>query len=151
MAPWRDNIIGSDDEIRRLLEEIKTIAVIGIKTEKDSYKPAFTVPEFMLNAGYDIFPVPVYYPEVTHILGRLVYRKLADIPAAIDMVNVFRRPSDIPAHIDDILAKRPKAVWFQLGIRNDDAAETLARSGIKVVQDMCLMVEYGRLKMKNRR
>jgi predicted CoA-binding protein len=85
--------------------------------------------------------VPVYYPEVTHILDVPVVRRLADIPGEIDMVNVFRRAKDIPAHVDDILAKRPKSVWLQLGIRNDEVAERLAREGIDVVQDRCLMVD----------
>ena len=87
-------------------------------------------------------PVPVYYPEATHILGLKVYRRLADIPGELDMVDVFRRAQDIPPHLEDILAKRPRSVWFQSGIRNDAAAERLARAGIKVVQDRCLMVEH---------
>jgi predicted CoA-binding protein len=87
----------------------------------------------------------VYYPEATEILGEKVYRKVADIPGEIDMVNVFRRPNDIPPHVDDIIAKHPKAVWFQAGIRNDAAAERLARAGIDVVQDRCLMVELRRI------
>ncbi len=98
----------------------------------------------MAGAGYEIIPVPVYYPEVTEILGKPVFRKLADIGRPIDMVNVFRRPGDIPPHVDDILAAKPKSVWFQLGIRNDEAAQRLAEAGIKVVQDRCLMVEEGR-------
>jgi len=88
-------------------------------------------------------PVPVYYPEITEILGEKVYRTLAAIPGEIDMVDVFRRARDIEAHVDDILAKRPAAVWFQLGIRNDAVAERLAREGIDVVQDRCLLVELG--------
>jgi predicted CoA-binding protein len=96
----------------------------------------------MQRAGYKIIPVPVYYPEVTEILGEKVYRKLADVPDEIDMLNVFRRTGDIPPHVDDILAKRPRAVWLQLGIRNDEVAETLAKEGIKIVQDLCLMVEH---------
>jgi predicted CoA-binding protein len=71
-----------------------------------------------------------------------VYRRLIDIPGAIDLVDVFRRSHDINGHVEDILAKRPKAVWFQSGIRNGEVAETLARAGIKVVQDRCLMVEH---------
>ena len=63
------------------------------------------------------------------------------LPGAVDMVNVFRRPHRVPDHIDDILAKKPKSVWMQLGIRNDEAAERFARAGISVVQDRCLMVE----------
>ena len=92
-----------------------------------------------------MIPVPVYYPDVTEILGKPVVRKLADIGRPVDMVNVFRRPTDIPPHLDDILAAKPKSVWFQLGIRNDEAALKLAEAGIKVVQDRCLMVEEGRL------
>jgi predicted CoA-binding protein len=92
--------------------------------------------------------VPVYYPEVTEILGAPVFRRIADIPGDVDMVNVFRRPKDIPAHVDDIIAKRPKSVWFQMGIRNEEAAERLARAGIDVVQDRCLMVELQRLPAK---
>ena len=79
------------------------------------------------------------------MLGQKVYRKLVDIPGEIDMVNVFRRPNDIPPHVDDIIAKKPKSVWFQLGIRNDEAAEQLARAGIDVVQDHCLLVELQRI------
>jgi uncharacterized protein len=85
--------------------------------------------------------VPVYYPDATEILDRPVFRKLADIPGPVDMVNVFRRPGDIPPHVDDILAKRPKAVWMQSGISHPQVAERLAREGIEVVQDRCLMVE----------
>jgi predicted CoA-binding protein len=77
--------------------------------------------------------------------GEKVYRKLTDIPGDIDMVNVFRRPGDIPQHVDDILTKKPRSVWFQLGIRNDEAAERLARAGIDVVQDHCLLVELRRI------
>jgi len=145
---WQDNIVTSSEEITRLLQGTKTIAVLGIKPESHAHQPAFYVPKYMDNAGYEIIPVPGYYPEVTHILGKPVYRKLADIPGDVDMVNVFRRSNDIPPHIDDILAKRPKSVWFQLGIRNDEVAETLAREGIKVVQDLCLMVEHRYLPVK---
>ena len=89
-------------------------------------------------------PVPVYYPEVKEILGKKVYRRLQDIPGDIDLVDVFRRPTDLEQHLEDILDKKPKAVWFQLGIRNDAVAEKLAAAGIDVVQDKCLMVEHRR-------
>lgn len=137
---WQKNILESDAEIRELLKNTKRIAVIGIKME--SYQPAFYVPNYMKNAGYEIVPVPVYYPEANEILGEKVYRNLVDIPQEIDLVNVFRRSNDVPKHAEDILAKKPKAVWLQSGIRNDEVAEVLAKSGIKVVQDLCLMVEH---------
>jgi predicted CoA-binding protein len=142
---WKTNIISDDAGMKALLRSTRTIAVLGIKTEAHSGQPAFYVPQYMKNAGFDVIPVPVYYPEVTRILGRDVYRKVADIQDEVDMVNVFRRSEDVPPHVDDILAKNPKSAWLQLGIRNDEAAERLARAGIKVVQNRCLMVEHRRL------
>ena len=139
---WQHNLITDNERIRELLVEAKTIAVLGIKTEAQVGQPAFYVPQYMHNAGFKIIPVPVYYPEVTQILGQKVYRKLADIPFEVDMVNVFRRPQDIPPHLEDILAKRPRSVWMQLGISHDAVAEELAKAGIKVVQDRCLMVDH---------
>ena len=136
------NILTTDDEIRELLQNTKTIAVLGIKPETHASQPAFYVPKYMADAGYEIIPVPVYYPEVTDILGKTVYRDLKDIPGEIDLLNVFRRSEDIPKHTIEILEKKPKAVWFQLGIRNDEVAGRLAEAGIKVVQDLCLMVEH---------
>ena len=146
MADWQSNLITDSNGIREVLRETKVIAVLGIKPESHGGQAAFYVPAHMAAAGYEIIPVPVYYPEVTEILGKPVFRKLADIGRPIDMVNVFRRPGDIPPHVDDILAAKPKSVWFQLGIRNDEAAQRLAEAGIKVVQDRCLMVEEGRLR-----
>lgn len=139
---WRDNIVETDAGLRELLAETHRVAVLGIKTEAQSFQPAFYVPQYMASAGFDVIPVPVYYPEATRILGREVYRKLSDVPGQIDMVNVFRRSQDVPPHLEDILAARPKSVWLQSGIRNDTVAEQLARAGIKVVQDRCLMVEH---------
>ena len=142
---WRDNIIDNSDGIRDLLSQTKTIAVLGIKTEAQANQPAFYVPRYMQQTGSRIIPVPVYYPDVTEILGEKIYRKLTDIPEEVDMVNVFRRPQDIPPHLDDILAKKPKSVWMQLGISHDEVAEQLAKAGIKVVEDRCLMVDHRRL------
>ena len=137
-----ENILTSVKSIADVIRNTKTIAVLGIKPESHASQPAFYVSKYMQDAGYEIIPVPVYFPDVTEILGKKVYRTLADIPHEVDMVNVFRRSQDIPPHVDDIIAKRPKSVWFQLGIVNDDAAERLAETGIKVVQDKCLMVEH---------
>ena len=132
---WQDNLVTTTEQIRDLINQTKRIAVLGIKTDAQADQPSVYVPQYMQRAGFKIIPVPVYYPETTEILAEKVYRKLTDIPGAIDMVDVFRRPSDITGHIDDILAKQPKSVWFQSGIRNDQAAEIFAKAGIKVVQD----------------
>lgn len=136
---WRTHLIDDDEGIRRVIRETRRIAVLGIKI--DPNQPAHFVPEYALQAGFEIVPVPVYYPEVTEILGLPVYRTLSAVPGDIDMVNVFRRSRDVLAHVDDIIAKKPKSVWMQLGIRNNVAAERFARAGIDVVQDRCLMVE----------
>ena len=140
---WREHLLDRPEQIKQLLESTHRIAVLGIKPDPD--QPAYYVPEYAQRAGYEIVPVPVYYKDLTEMHGEKVYRKLADIPGAIDMVNVFRRPVDIPQHVDDMIAKKPKSVWFQLGIRNDEAAERLARAGIDVVQDHCLLVELRRI------
>ena len=137
---WRAHLIDDDTGIALLLARTHRIAVLGIKTA-DTGQPAYYVAHYAQRAGYDVVPVPVYYPEVTEILGQPVFRTVAAVAPPVDMVNVFRRPLDIPAHVDDILAARPTSVWFQLGIRNDAAAERLARAGIDVVQDRCLLVE----------
>lgn len=139
---WQENIITRSADIRSLLNETRTIAVVGIKTDAQAGQPAFYVPSYLQTAGFQIIPVPVYYPNATQILGQQVYRRLIDIPIDVDLVNVFRRSQDVPPHLEDILAKMPKAVWLQSGIRNDTAAETLAKAGIKVVQDRCIMVDH---------
>jgi predicted CoA-binding protein len=137
---WRSHLIENHAAIVRLLERTRRIAVLGIKTAETN-QPAYYVPLYAQNAGYEVIPVPVYYPEITEILGQPVHRTVSSIAPPVDMVNVFRRPKDIPAHVDDIIAARPASVWFQLGIRHDEAAERLARAGIDVVQDRCLLVE----------
>src|ERR1044071_7179448 len=88
---WRENLIENSAGIRDLIANSRRIAVLGIKTEKQNFQPAFYVPEYLARAGYDVIPVPVYYPDVTEILGRRVYRRLMDISGEIDLVDVFRR------------------------------------------------------------
>jgi predicted CoA-binding protein len=139
---WKENLIDSPSDMRDLIRKTQRIAVLGIKTEAQADQPAFYVPKYLVTAGFEVIPVPVYYPEVIEILGKRVYRRVTEIPGNIDLVDVFRRSQDIDGHVEEILAKMPTAVWFQSGIRNDAAAETLAKAGIKVVQDRCLMVEH---------
>jgi uncharacterized protein len=145
---WKENLIQSPAAIRELILQSRRIAVLGIKTDTQADQPAFYVPKYLVAAGFELIPVPVYYPEVTAILGQPVYRRLMEVPGDIDLVDVFRRSQDIAGHLEDILAKRPTTVWFQSGIRNDAVAETLAKAGIKVVQDRCLMVEHRRVAKK---
>lgn len=132
---WHDNLLSSAEQIRDLILATKRIAVLGIKTDAQADQPSVYVPLYLQKAGFEIIPVPVYYPDETVILGQKVYRRLSDIPGEIDMVDVFRRPPDIDGHVIEILAAKPKSVWFQSGIHNDKAAEIFAQAGIKVVQD----------------
>lgn len=137
------NVISEDEaRVAELVRSARRVAVLGIKTEAQSDQPAFYVPKTLHDGGVEIVPVPVYYPEATEILGARVYRRVADVPGAVDIVDVFRRSRDIATHVDDILAKKPRAVWLQSGIRDDAAAETWAQAGILVVQARCLMVDW---------
>lgn len=147
---WQENLIVDSAGINDLLARTKRVAVLGMRPESHSYKPAFYVPQYLIGAGLEVIPVPVHHPEATYILNRKVYHKLTDIPGEVDLVNVFRRAEDINGHLEDILAKKPFAVWFQSGIRNDAAAEKLARAGIKVVQDRCLMIDHRRTQVPRR-
>ena len=128
-----------------LLARSKRIAVLGIKTLEQKDQPAYYVPEYLVRAGFEVIPVPVYYPDMASVLGEPAYRSLREVPVPIDIVQLFRRPADIPPHLDDILAVHPKLVWMQLGIRHDAVAETLAKAGIDVVQDHCMLVELRKM------
>ena len=99
MGEWTDNLVTARDAIAAIVRDCRRIAVLGMKTEAQRGEPAFYVPEYMARAGYDIVPVPVYYPDVKQILGRPVYRTVAAVPPPVDMVNVFRRSRDIPPKI----------------------------------------------------
>lgn len=146
MTEWRENLVEDGRRIGEILRQARRVAVVGIKTEAQGAQPAFWVPAYLQRAGYEIVPVPVYYPEVKEILGRPVYRSLAAIPDPVDLVILFRRSSDVPPHVDDILAARPRAVWMQSGIRHAEAAQRLAEAGIQVVQNRCAMVEHRQLR-----
>jgi predicted CoA-binding protein len=139
---WQENLIESREQIGSLLARTRRIAVLGMEKDENPDRPAYYVPKYMMAVGFEIVPVPVKYPGLEQVAGLKAYPSVSAIPGEVDLVNVFRRPADIPKHVDDILAKKPKAVWFQLGIRNDEAAEKFARAGIQVVQDRCLMVDH---------
>src|SRR2546421_274748 len=129
MEDWRRNLIEDDeDRLLGLLRSARRVAVLGIKTDAARGQPAYYVPQALQQMGLEIVPVPVYYPEAREILGQKVYRRVADVPGEIDIVDVFRRSQDVAAHLPDLLAKKPKAVWLQSGIR-DDRAQLLQRGG----------------------
>jgi uncharacterized protein len=138
-------IIDDGPGLKRLLENTRRIAVLGMKTEAQGGQAAFYVPEYMKDAGFEIIPVPVYFPEVTQILGLPVYRTLAAVPQPVDMVNVFRRSQDVAPHLADILAAKPKSVWMQQGVADHAVAKELVAQGIDVVMNRCLMIDHQQL------
>jgi predicted CoA-binding protein len=143
-SPWSANLVDDDDGLARILREARTVAVLGAKAQPS--QPAYYVPAYLAREGYQVLPVN---PMLTgaEILGTTVVATLAELPGPVDVIDVFRRPEYLPDHATEILALpwRPAVVWFQLGIRNDAAAERLARAGIRVVQDRCMMPEHRRL------
>lgn len=133
-----------DDHIRRILKDVKTIALLG--ASPNPARPSHGVMNFLLSKGYTVFPVNPGQ-EGKEILGQHVYAKLADIPEAIDMVDVFRAAEFLPAVVEEVilLSPRPKVIWGQLSVRHDDAAAKAEAYGIEVVMDRCPAIEYPRL------
>lgn len=133
-----------DDYIGRVLKDVKAIAVLG--ASPNPARPSHGVMKFLLSKGYSVFPVNPGQ-EGKEILGQLVYAKLADIPDAIDMVDVFRAPENLPAVVDEVIlmSPRPKVIWGQLSVRHDDAAAKAEAYGIEMIMDRCPAIEYPRL------
>src|SRR5690349_4898103 len=134
----------NDARLREILTGSPTVAVLGIHREPE--KAAFYVPEYLRDEGYRVIGVNPRFANET-ILGEPVRAKLTEIQEPIDIVDVFRRPDAIPDHVADILAMppRPRFVWFQLGIKNDDAARQLEDAGITVIQNRCTLADHQRL------
>jgi len=129
-----------DAFIYRVLSESKTIAVVGLspKPERDSYRVA----SYLLQHGYDIVPV---HPRASEVLGRKAYRDVASIGVPVDIVNVFRRSDQVLPIVLAALDLRPRVIWLQLGIVNQDAARLAEERGIPFIQDRCIMLEHKRL------
>ena len=144
MVDWRANLVTDDDGLRAILRRASIVAVLGAKAA--AHEAAHYVPAYLKASGYRIRPVnPKFAGQIVH--GVRVVATLADLDEPADVIEIFRRPEYLPGHAREIVALpwRPHAVWFQLGIRNDAAAEALARAGIRVVQDRCMMPEHRRL------
>jgi len=134
----------NDARLREILTGSPTVAVLGIHREPE--KAAFYVPEYLHDEGYRVIGVNPEFVNET-IFGEKVRATLSEINEPIDIVDVFRRPEVIPSHVGDILAMtpRPRVVWFQLGIKNEEAAKQLEEAGIVVVQNRCTLADHQRL------
>ena len=135
--------IQQEDEVKAVLAKAKTIAVLGAHPSES--RPACYVPAYLHKAGYRILPVnPRFVGQP--LFGEIVRARLNDIQEAVDIVDVFRRSEDVADHLDEILlmSPRPKLIWLQLGIKNDDAAARLVAEGIDVIQDRCALADHRR-------
>lgn len=132
----------SDDDIAALLRDTRTIAMIGASDRPD--RPSYDVAGFLVAHGYRVIPVN---PQITgdHLHGEFVWRELSQIGDPIDLVDIFRRSADAGAAVDQAIAAGAKAVWLQLGVRDDAAVARAEAAGLKVVQDRCPKIEIRRL------
>jgi uncharacterized protein len=133
-----------DSYIRGILNTVKTIAMVGVSA--NTSRPSYFAFKYLLERGYHMIPVnPALGGQ--ELLGRKVYAQLSDIPEPVDMVDIFRAPRHAVAIVEEALAlsPRPRVIWMQLGIRNDEAAKLAEANGLKVVMNRCPKIEYGRL------
>jgi uncharacterized protein len=133
-----------DAYIGGILNSVKTIAIVGASA--NDVRPSFFVLKYLLNKGFDVYPVNPSQAG-NEVLGRKVYARLADVPAVLDMVDIFRASDAVPGVMDEVLKldPLPKVVWMQLTVRHDEAATRAEAAGIKVVMNRCPKIEYGRL------
>lgn len=134
----------SDAYIRGILDDVKTIAIVGASA--NNVRPSYFVQKYLIDKGYEVYPVNPGQAG-KEILGRPCYATLADIPVAIDMVDIFRNSDAAGLVTDEALAlePKPKVIWMQLSVRNDEAAQRAEAAGLSVVMDRCPKIEYGRL------
>lgn len=135
-----NDISTQPEAIRSLLQQARTIAVVGISARHD--RPGHEVAHYLQRAGYTIIPVNPAYEEV---LGQKCYPNLHEVPVKIDLVNVFRKPAEVMAVVDEAIAVGAGSVWLQLGVIAPDAADKAAAAGLKVVSDRCTKIEHRRL------
>ncbi len=129
-----------DAALRNLLRTARRIAIVGLspKPHRDSNR----IGRYLLEKGYEVVPV---YPRETEILGQRVYRRVQDIPGGVDLVDVFRRSEALPGVAEDALAAGAPALWFQLGLMDEEAARKAHAAKVLLVMDRCIMVEHARL------
>ncbi len=138
------SILSSDQQIKSLLCQSNTIAVVGLSPKSE--RPSNTVAGYLIDHGYTVIPVNPGHHE---ILGRPCYPDLASIPFNVDIVDIFRQPGDVPPIVDQAVETGALAVWMQLGIVHEAAAERADKAGLSVVMDRCIKVDHARLSTRD--
>ena len=126
--------------LRRILHDYKRVAMVGLSA--DWYRPSNFAAKYLLDRDFEVIPVNPRYDE---ILGQKCYPDLASIPTPVDLVDLFQRPDRIPPFVDQAIEIGAKAVWMQLGIVHEEAAQKARDAGLEVVMDRCMKIEYARL------
>ncbi len=128
------------EKVKRILKTSRTLAVVGLSAQW--HRPSYFAAKYMQEHGYRIIPVN---PTYDSILGEKSYKRLADIPEKVDIVDCFRKSEEIPSLADDAIAIGAKVLWMQLGVRNADARARAEAAGLQVVEDHCVKIEHARL------
>ena len=128
------------EKVKRILKASRTLAVVGLSAQW--HRPSYFAAKYMQEHGYRIIPVN---PTYDSILGEKSYKRLADIPEKVDIVDCFRKSEEIPSLADDAIAIGAKVLWMQLGVRNADARAKAEAAGLQVVEDHCVKIEHARL------
>jgi uncharacterized protein len=130
----------SDQQIKDLLSNAHTIAVVGLSSSR--FRASYGVSQYMQSAGYRIIPVN---PNEQQVLGEKAYARLEDIPEKIDVVDVFRRPEFVPEVVDAAIRMGARAIWMQEGVADEAAAQRAREAGLFVIMDSCILKEHRRL------
>jgi len=130
----------SPEEVRQLLTTARTVAVVGLSDKQD--RESYRVAAYLQLQGYRIIPVN---PAVSSVLGEKAYARLEDVPEKIDIVDIFRRPEAVPPLVDSAIAVGARAVWMQLGIAHNAAADKARAAGLQVIMNKCILIEHRRL------
>jgi predicted CoA-binding protein len=133
--------VNSPEAIEKILDETKTIAVVGLSSDRS--RPSYGVSSYMQSMGYRVIPVN---PSESEVLGEKAYPSLADVPETIDLVNIFRRSNEAGRHVDEAISVGVRAVWLQEGVIDHEAAMKAADAGLDVVMDRCILKEHMRRK-----
>lgn len=139
MSSWHEP---DDLEVAQILRDAKSVAIVGISDNPE--KASYGVAKWLIdNTDYELYFVN---PRLETVFGQKVYKTVSEIPAPIDIMDLFRKSGDLPINLEDALIAKPKVFWMQLGIKNQEVAEKAAEAGMIAIQDRCIKIEAAKLR-----